>query len=599
MGAFIRQVLATLIGLVLFVTLGLGGLIMLVVLASLTATEPEADVERGTVLTLDLAEGISDANIEEPVVLVGDLFGGATPTRAIALRVAIDALYEAAEDNRIEALYIKGSLLEGVGAGYATLRELRAALDAFQESGKPIYAHSPNWSERDLYLVSGADQVMLDPTGLVEMDGLIAETPFFAGALEQFGIGIQVIRAGSYKSGGESFVRQERSPEDREQTEALLVDLWDEVVTTVAAGRELEPSALQAIADQQGFLVATEAEAAGLIDRQAFEDEVLTELQSLTEADDLDDLNQISLLAYANTNLPAGGGLFPTPTVALVYLDGNIVSTTTGAAQIGSDRTVELLRNLREDEDVAAVVLRINSGGGSASASERITREVALLQAAKPTIATMGNIAASGGYQIAAPADQIFASPNTITGSIGVFGVIPNIEELASNNGITWDRVQTGDYAGLNTLSRPKTPEELARLQTLVDQVYDSFLAIVAEGRSMSREELQEIAQGRVWSGVDAQEIGLVDELGGMGAAVDAAVEHAELGDNWQLVEYPQPPTFPEILATLSSQRSPLADVPPPLATLAEWVEQEWETLQAMDDPRHIYTRILFIPKID
>ncbi|MEO1148339.1 MAG: signal peptide peptidase SppA [Cyanobacteria bacterium J06638_22] len=597
MGAFIRQVLATMVGLVLFVTLGLGGLIMLVVLASLTATEPESDIERGTVLTLDLAAGISDANIDEPVV-VGDFFGGTPPMRTIALRVAIDALYEAADDNRIEALYIKGSLLEGGGAGYATLRELRAALDTFQESGKPIYAHSSNWSERDLYLVSGADQVMLDPTGLVEMDGLIAETPFFAGALEQFGIGIQVIRAGNYKSGGESFVRQERSPEDREQTEALLVDLWDEVVTAVAAGRELEPSALQAIADQQGFLVATEAEEAGLIDGQAFEDEVLTELQSLTGADDLDDLNQISLVAYASTSLPAGS-LFPTPTVALVYLDGNIVSTTTGAAQIGSDRTVELLRDLREDDDVAAVVLRINSGGGSASASERITREVALLQAAKPTIATMGNIAASGGYQIAAPADQIFASPNTITGSIGVFGVIPNIEELASDNGITWDRVQTGDYAGLNTLSRPKTPEELARLQSLVDQVYDSFLTIVAEGRSMSREDLQEIAQGRVWSGVDAQEIGLVDELGGMSAAIAAAVEQADLGDNWELVEYPQPPTFPEILATLSSQRSPLADVPPPLATLADWVEQEWETLQAMDDPRHIYTRILFIPQID
>lgn len=598
MGAFIRQVLATVVGLILFITLGLGGLIMLVVLASLTATEPESDIERGTVLTLDLAAGISDANIEEPVVLVGDLFGDAPPARAIALRVAIDALNEAAEDNRIEALYIKGSLLEGGGAGYATLRELRAALDAFQESGKPIYAHSPNWSERDLYLVSGADQVMIDPTGLVEMDGLLAETPFFAGALEQLGIGIQVIRAGSYKSGGESFVRQERSPEDREQTEALLVDLWDEVVTVVATGRDLEPATIQAIADQQGLLVATEAEEAGLIDGQAFEDEVLTELQSLTGADDLDDLNQVSLTTYANVNLPMGS-FFPTPQVALVYLDGNIVSTATSTSQIGSDRTVQLLRDLREDDNVAAVVLRINSGGGSASASERITREVALLQATKPTIATMGNIAASGGYQIAAPADLIFASPNTITGSIGAFGVIPNIEELANDNGVTWDRVQTGDYAGLNTLSRPKTPEELARLQELVDQVYDSFLSIVAEGRSISREDLQEIAEGRVWSGVDAQEVGLVDELGGLEAAIAAAVEQAELGDNWQLVEYPEIPTFPEILATLSSQQAPLVDVPPPLRTLADWVEQEWETLQAMDDPHHIYTRILFNPKID
>ena len=598
MGAFIRQVLATVVGLTLFITLGLGGLIMLVVLASLTATEPDSDIERGTVLTLDLAEGISDANIEEPVVVVGDFFGGTPPARSIALRVAIDALNAAAEDNRIEALYIKGSLLEGVGAGYSTLRELRAALNAFQESGKPIYAHSPNWSERDLYLVSGADQVMLDPTGLLEMDGLLAETPFFAGALEQFGIGIQVIRAGSYKSGGESFVRQERSPEDREQTEALIVDLWDEVVTTVATGRELEPSAIQTIADQQGLLVAMEAEAAGLIDRQAFEDEVLTELQSLTGADDLDDLNQLSLTTYANVTLTTGS-FFPTPEVALVYLDGNIVSTANSVAQIGSDRTVQLLRDLREDDNVAAVVLRINSGGGSASASERITREVALLQATKPTIATMGNIAASGGYQIAAPADLIFASPNTITGSIGAFGVIPNIEELANDNGITWDRVQTGDYAGLNTLSRPKTPEELARLQELVDQVYDSFLSIVAEGRSISREDLQEIAEGRVWSGVDAQEVGLVDELGGLEAAIAAAVEQAELGDNWQLVEYPEIPTFPEILATLSSQQAPLVDVPPPLRTLADWVEQEWETLQAMDDPHHIYTRILFNPKID
>jgi len=598
MGAFVRQVLATVVGLILFMALGLGGLIMLVVVASLTATEPDSEIERGTVLTLDLAEGISDANIAEPVVLIGDLIGGTPPTRSIALRVAIDAIATAAEDDRVEALYINGSLLEGGGAGFATLRELRAALDTFQESGKPIYAHSPNWSERDLYLVSGADKVMLDPTGLVEMDGLLAEIPFFAGALDQFGIGIQVIRAGRYKSAVEPLIRQDFSPEEAQQTEALLVDLWDELVTMVAAGRELEPSALQAIADQQGFLMATEAEEAGLIDGQAFEDEVLSELQSLTGAEDLEDLNQVSLTNYASSEL-TDGGFFTDPQVALVYLDGDIVSTATSTAQIGSDRTVELLRELREDEDVAAVVLRINSGGGSASASERITREVALLQDAKPTIATLGNIAASGGYQIAAPADLIFASPNTITGSIGVFGVIPNVEELANENGVTWDRIQTGDYAGLGTISRPKTPAELARLQTLVDETYESFLNIVVESRPLSREEVQEAAQGRVWSGVDAQAVGLVDELGGLEAAIAAAVERAELGEDWQLVEYPETPTFPEILATLSSRQAPVVDVPPPLEEMAEWVTQEWETLQAMDDPRHVYTRVLFNLRID
>lgn len=597
MWAFIRQVLATIVGLILFATLGLAGLIFLVVSASwLFEREPEASVEDDSILTLNLSAGITDANREVPVRVAGFLSGEA-PERPLALRVALDAIAHAATDDNITALVIEGNLSSGTG--YATLRELRDALEAFQESGKPIYAYNRIWGERDYYLASLADHLYLNPNGVMELNGFSSETTFFAGALDQYGIGVQVLRAGQYKSAVEPFVRQSSSPEETEQTEALLADIWQVFVSETAESRELSPQTMQAIAESQAIVLAATAQEDGLVDELRYPDEVLSELLTLTGTDDPEDLNQISLSAYAAVTDAGTVNRSSRNKIALVYVDGDIVSSANAPTQVGGDRFLRLLRELRRDDSIKAVVLRINSPGGSAFTADTLAREVQLLGEAKPTIASMGNVAASGGYQMATFAEQIFASPNTITGSIGVFGLLFNVQELANDNGITWDGTKTAQYADFDTISRPKTPAELAIQQRLVDQLYNRFLQTVADSRPLSLEEVQNVAQGRVWSGEDAQAAGLVDELGGLQAALDAAATAAELGDDWQLQEYPEAEIFSTFSLLSWGSRLAARANPDPLTEAVQQVRQELDALQALDDPAGAYMRLPFNPVLE
>jgi len=597
MGKFIQQILATVIGLVLFVALGLGGLLVLVAIAAVVAEGPGASVKDDTILNLDLSDGITDANVEAPLSLVDGALGGAIEGQPIPLRVALDAIAAAAEDDRVAALSLTGTL--GVTSGYATLHELRQALVDFQASGKPVYAYGGGWQEQDYLLVSVADHVILAPNGLMELNGFQAEMMFFAGALDKFGIGVQVLQAGAYKSGVEPFIRTENSPAGEEQTQALLADLWQEFVTLVAQSRELEPAQIQAIADQQALLSGDAAKTAGLVDRLAYPDEVEAELQTLTGADTVEDIPFLSVQDYANVADLGAIDASSRNQVALVYFNGDIVGTSDSSSQIGGDRAAKLIRELRLDEDIKAVVLRIDSTGGSAFASELVAREIQLLSDAKPTIASMANVAASGGYQLATYADKIYASPTTITGSIGVYGVLFNVQEVANNNGITWDNVQTGRYAGLGGISRPQTPEEMALLQTLVNQTYSNFLSMVSQSRALPVADVQKVAEGRVWSGLDAKDVGLVDELGGLEAAIQAAVDQAELGDNWKLVEYPEARPFqlqllPAILSRMAPQTA--AD---PISQAMQGLQEELAVLQPFNDPWGIYARMAFWPRID
>ena len=596
---FLASALGTFASLVaLIVLLGLGAGSLIVFLLATASVETEPEMEDKSILMFDLSIDILDSVPPSGagIVLEETLVGASN--RAISLREALDSLEQAAADDNIVGLYMHGN----TGEGFATLKELREALEKFKQSGKPIIAYEMIWSERDYYLTSVADTLALNASGIIEFNGFSAETQFLAGALQKYGIGVQVLRAGRYKSAVEPFIRTESSPEDREQTQALLADLWQELLTIAAESRELTPQELQQLADEGGLLMAQDALEAGLVDQVSYFDKVLTELQDLTEteAEEGDAFPQISLSAYSRLVNQRSASDLKGDTIAIVYADGEIVSGEGSPGIIGSDTLTKALRKVRLDDSVKAVVLRVNSPGGGASASEVISREVELTSEAKPVVVSMGDFAASGGYMISTRADKIFASPGSITGSIGVFGLLLNLKQVANDNGVTWDVVKTAKFADISTISRPQTTAELKLQQAVVDDLYERFITMVAESRQISRDEVDDIAQGRVWTGIDAKQIGLVDELGGLNAAIAAAAEQAEL-EQWRIEEYPKPRTLEEqIFENLFGQlisRLPMGT--DPLTQEFRKLQAELAVIQLLSDPRGLYTRLPFTTEIE
>lgn len=583
MRSFFKSVLASFVALVLFVTLGVGGAVLLLAsIASNTSSKPA--IKDDTILAFDLSLNIADASSTPGVE---SILTGSTPN-AIALRSVTRAIEQAAKDDRISGLYLSGDLATS-GLGWASLRELRQALQAFRDAGKPIFAYETAGNERDYYLTSIANTLLVDPSAAIEFNGLKSETTYYANALQKYGVGVQVLRVGRYKSFVEPFIRPNSSPENRQQTQQLLNDLWGEFLATVGKSRTLTPRQLTTIANTQGLLLADQAVRAGLADKVAHADEVAAQLRAVTgeqEADGDQAFRQISIPGYVDAIEDSAGG----DRIAVVYAEGNIVDGEGGSGQIGGDQLADQLRELREDDDIKAIVLRVNSPGGSAAASDIISREVKLIAAQKPIIVSMGDVAASGGYLISTYASEIFASPNTITGSIGVFGLLPNVQRLANSNGINWDVVATGPLANSETIARPKTPQELQIGQRVVNQIYDRFVGDVATGRKLDRNRVGEIAQGRVWSGVQAEKIGLIDRLGGLEDAIRAAAAQAKLGDDWQVDEYPKSRSFREqILKDLLGSETQAAD---PLSIELQRLQGELETLRSMNDPKGAYMRL-------
>lgn len=616
---FFKYVLASCVALLLVTGIGLTLVIGLLTAIAVSGDDDDSDVEPNSILTLDLSIPITDTPpVVTPDKVIGDLVAGRSVTPPISLRTTLDALEAAANDDRIVGLYI-----EGAGAsGLATLREVRQGIEAFKTADKPVIAYDMAWNERSYYLVSVADKIMLNPSGRMELNGFSSESMFFAGALEKYGIGVSAIRAGQYKSAIEPFTRSDRSPEEKAQTQELLGQLWQEFIDTTTTSRGFSSGKIQSIADSQGLLLPEEALASGLVDQVAHDDEVIRQLQELT-GEDIDETSfrNVNLSIYADEVNGEQNpiGFTATPKIAVVYAEGNIVNGEGELGQVGGDRFAQIFREIRLDEDINAVVLRVNSPGGSAAAAEKIAREIELIAGDKPVIVSMGNLAASGGYLIATHGDTIFASPNTITGSIGVFGLFPNFQGLANRNGITWDVVKTGEYADIGTVSRPPTEAERAIAQRFVDQVYDNFLQAVADSRPLSRAELEPIAQGRVWSGINAQSIGLVDQIGGLEDAIAAAATAADLGETWELEEYPKSLNFEEELLRqlfssrvrsrlgqtfLSSSMTPSSEAAWPSPTTAypvtddpitaQWqrAKIELDMLRSLNDPQDVYTRL-------
>jgi protease-4 len=610
MRQFIKYTLASLTGSLLFflllgflLTMGAIGLVG-VLLASVTRGGDPPTVADRTLLIYNLSTPISDG--PAPLDPTAALLGSPAPV-GLPLRQAVLALEAAAADPQIVGLYLQGGAT--VGTGLANQMELYQAIQAFREAGKPVIAYDATWSEREYHLAALADTVYLNPLGSLEMNGLYAEIMYQAEALENLGVGVQVTRVGEYKSAVEPFVLDAMSPEERAQTQQLLDDVWQTMVADMAAPRSLQPQQFQTIADNQGFLFGEEAQAANLVDEMAYEDEVVDALRELTgQSGDRDGnspdagIRQISLARYARTVSDELVTRRSNNHIAVVYAEGSIVDGESGRGfgqptVIAGNTLARQLRQLRYNDNVKAVVLRINSPGGSATASEIILRELQLLQEAdKPVVVSMGNLAASGGYWIAALADTIVAQPTTITGSIGVFSLFLNLEDLGDKVGVSWDGVKTGELADIFSATRPKTDQELAILQRAVDNIYTTFLDRVEEGRNLPRDTVETIAQGRVWSGTAAQDIGLVDELGGLTQAIAIAADLAELGDDWRLQEYPEPEGWQRFFSLFEPQsvRSPwtlpqITDAPDPLTAQLLHFLDDLSLLQTLNDPRGLY----------
>jgi protease-4 len=595
MSNFLKQtfasVIGSVVGLMLFFGLGTFGLLSLLILA---ASKDEGPVVKNkSVLVFDLSQNITDSkSASSTTEAIGEALSGDS-SDSITLRTVLKALDNAAKDQRIVGIFLDGTRSGTGGSGLATLREVREALERFRASGKKIIAYDVASDKREYYLTSVADTVVLNPMGMMELNGFSSQTMFLAGALEKYGVGVQIVRVGKYKSAVEPFILKQLSPESRQQTQALLNDLWGDFLNVTSKSRKLTPQQLQAIADSQGAISAPEALQRRLVDKVAYFDEVVADLKQLTGNDKTDQsFRRISLNSYAESKDIKESA--SNNKVAVLYAEGEIVDGQGAAKEVGGDRFARQLRQLRLDKNVKAVVLRVNSPGGSAVASEIIQREVRLTRQAKPVIVSMGDVAASGGYWISTYGDRIFAEPNTITGSIGVFGMLLNIQKIANTNGVTWDVVKTSRLADSETISRPKTPQELAISQRFVNQVYDQFLNKVAESRKLPKQKVAEIAQGRVWSGQEAKQLGLVDEIGGLNNAITYAAKQAKLGDRWELEEYPKVRTLEErILKKIAGEES-VKKAPDPLTTEFLKFQAEISLLKGMNDPIGVYARVPF-----
>ncbi|MDZ8052636.1 MAG: signal peptide peptidase SppA [Aulosira sp. ZfuVER01] len=608
---FLQQTFASLVGsllgLIIFSGIGATGLLLLL-FAAATSKDTGPEVKDKSVVVFDLSMNITDGEPKSAEFFQKALSG--VDDNRMSLRSVLDTLEKARRDPRIVGIYLDATRTSSTNsAGYASMKEIRQALEKFRAEKKKIVAYGKDWDERQYYLSSVADTVVLNPLGMMEVNGLSSQPMFLAGALQKYGIGVQVVRVGKFKGAVEPFILTKLSPENREQTQKLLDDVWGEWRTSVGASRKLGADKLQAIADNQAVLEAPEAKSRGLVDRVAYVDEVVTDLKKLT-ASDKDDktFRQISLSNYAQVT---GKSLDVERTsrnkIAVVYAEGEIVDGKGDDGEIGGDRFAKIFNKLRQDNNVKAVILRVNSPGGSATAAEVMQREVRLTRAVKPVVVSMGDVAASGGYWIASDSNRIFAEPNTITGSIGVFGLLFNGQKLANDNGITWDSVKTGRYADSQTVSRPKSPQELAIYQRSVNRIYNMFLNKVSQGRKLPESKVAEIAQGRVWSGTAAKEIGLVDEIGGLSTAIEYAAKQAKLGKDWQIKEYPQNSSFEERFFGKATEeaRSTLGikgtEIKPsnPLTAEFQKLQQELAILQKMNDPQGVYARLPFNLKIE
>ncbi|MCD6017839.1 MAG: signal peptide peptidase SppA, type [Bacteroidetes bacterium] len=518
-----------------------GVIMIIIVIASITSVFTEAikmNTKQGykptenSVLRIDLDGEIKERSVKNPF---GNLDLGPFMEKAsVGLNDIIDNLKKAKDDKNIKGIYLE---ISDPSAGFATLEEVRNALVDFKTSGKFIYAYSELYSQKAYYLACTADKVYLNPQGGMEIKGLSTQLMFFKKMLEKLDMEVQIFRHGKFKSAIEPFMLDKMSDANRTQVEKYLGSLWGHIVEGISKSRNITAKDINDMADELSIRSPEDALAHKLVDELKYEDEVYSLIRKHINLGESDKIHFVSLDDYSDAYSKSK---MSKDRIAVIYAVGEIESGDGNDQKIGSDRIVKAIRDARLDKNVKAIVLRVNSPGGSALASDVIWRETVLAQKTKPFIVSMGDVAASGGYYISCAADRIFAQPNTITGSIGVFGMIPNAQKTLSEKlGITIDTVNTNKHSDVGTILRRATTEEYEYIQQSVEHIYDVFISKVALGRKTSKNSVDSIGQGRVWSGADAIKINLVDELGGINDAIHYAAKQAKITD-YKIMELPK-----------------------------------------------------------
>ena len=537
---FLKFTLATVTGIIVS-SVVLFFISILVVFSMVSSSESETQVRKNSVMMLDLNGTLAERSQENPLdILMKDDY------KTYGLDDVLSSIRKAKENENIKGIYIQANSLS---AGYASLEEIRHALKDFKESGKFIVAYGDSYTQSLYYLSSIADKVMLNPQGMLEWRGLAATPMFFKDLLEKIGVEMQVFKVGTYKSAVEPFIATEMSPANREQVNVYLSSVWGQITGDIAESRNLSVEALNKEADRMlMFYPAEESVKNGLVDTLIYKNDVRDYLKTLVGIDKDDDMPVLGIQDMVNVkkNVPKdkSGNV-----IAVYYAYGEIDGGSSASTEegINSEKVIRDLRKLKDDENVKAVVLRVNSPGGSAYGSEQIWYAVEQLKKEKPVIVSMGDYAASGGYYIACNADTIVAEPTTLTGSIGIFGMMPNAKGLTEKLGLNFDVVKTNPYADFGNLARPMNDGEKGLMQMYVNNGYKLFLTRCSDGRGISMEELDKIAQGRVWTGSTAKELGLVDELGGLDKALEIAVAKAGV-DAYTVMNYPKKEGFLESL---------------------------------------------------
>ena len=533
---FLKFTLATVTGIILSsIVLFIIGMVTL--FGIMAASDTETIVKKNSVMILDLNGTLVERTQEDPLGILSQLFNDDSNT--YGLDDILSSIKKAKENEDIKGIYLQANSL---GTSYASLQEIRNALLDFKESGKFVIAYADSYTQGLYYLSSAADKVLLNPKGMIEWRGIASTPLFYKDLLQKIGVEMQIFKVGTYKSAVEPFIATEMSPANREQVTTFISSIWSQVTEGVSASRNIPVDSLKAYADRMlMFYPAEESVRCGLADTLVYRNDVRDYLKRLVDIDEDDNLSLLGLGDMINVrkNVPKdkSGNI-----IAVYYASGEITdypgSATSEEGIVGS-KVIRDLRKLKDNDDVKAVVLRVNSPGGSAFASEQIWYAVKELKTKKPVIVSMGDYAASGGYYISCGADTIVAEPTTLTGSIGIFGMVPNVKELTDKIGLSYDVVKTNKYADFGNIMRPFSEGEKALLQMMVAEGYDTFITRCAEGRHTTKEAIEKIAEGRVWTGEAAKELGLVDELGGIDKALDIAVAKARVG-GYTIVSYPE-----------------------------------------------------------
>ncbi len=597
----------TMVSAILFAVLSI---FLLGALLSSLVEDPKEKHSAESFLVLDLTMNLTD----RPAGLgLQDLTRQAIidelPPPQLHLLEVLDALSKAKKDPKIAGVFVTGSFMPaGYGCGYQAIKELLGGMEDFKKSKKPVigFMHSP--TQLDYLVYSNCDELYMDPSGTLLINGLASEQIFFSESFEKYGIGMQVVKVGDFKGAVEPYTSTEYSQENRMQIGKLLKSRWANYLSTLATGRSIELFDLNQSLQKQFLFRPEQAKELGFVDESMPFDEFIDYLASVgaPAEEGKEGFRKIKLLDYLDRsdvqsfdkNIFTDG----TSKIKVIYVEGTIVDGFgDNGLSVGGGEIASRLREARFDEDCQAIVLRINSPGGSVAGSDAILRELRRVRKEGiPVVVSMGSVAASGGYWIATECDYLIAGKQTITGSIGVFGLLPNLKDLAIRFGIHWDSVQTHPHSNLMSVSRPKSEEEIQVIQSYVETLYNQFIELVASARKLPRRKVEKIAEGRVWVGADAREIGLIDNFGGLKDAIEKAAEIAQLDNkDYEIQEIPalkSPMQAIEDLLEVSTglEKKSLKNPPTGLALLTKEIDGLLSRIETLNDPRQAYGLLLW-----